>query len=44
MKGGGTFGMIVRVKEVSALTPPLMTPERVTVKVVSTSKPSFRLI
>ena len=37
MKGGGTFGMMVRVKEVSALTPPLMRPERITVKVVSLS-------
>ena len=44
MKGGGTFGIMVSVKEVSALTPPLMIPERVTVKVVSMSKPSFRLI
>ena len=29
-KGRGTFGMIMRVNEVSALAPPLMRPERVT--------------
>jgi hypothetical protein len=30
-RGWGTFGMMVRVKEVSALTPPLMRPKSVTV-------------